>query len=86
MTKLNFLLSGTFFLFKQKYILFLKTYFCKIPKNLIASGFFFLAEADTKKHIYVSTKASAFADCRDEFRTLRRVDCESLLLFNHGAI
>ena len=35
--KNNFFISGTFiFFFKQKYILFLKAYFLKIPKNLIA--------------------------------------------------
>ena len=43
-------------------------YFFKIPKNLIACIFF--AEADTKKHIYASAKASTFADCQGEFRTL----------------
>ena len=46
-----FLLSKTLlFDFKQKYILFLETYFFKISKNLIAFAFF--SEADTKKHIY----------------------------------
>ena len=36
--KLTFLLSEILlFLFKQKYIFFLETYFFKIPKNLIAS-------------------------------------------------
>ena len=55
--KITFLLSETLlFFFKRKYILFLETYFFKIPKNLIASAFFF-AEADTKKHRYASAKA-----------------------------
>ena len=41
-TKLTFLLSGIYlFFFKQKYILFLETYFFKIPKNLIPSKNFF---------------------------------------------
>ena len=31
----------------------------------------FFAEAGTKKRRYASAKASAFADCRDEFQTLR---------------
>ena len=31
----------------------------------------FFAEADTKKRRYASAKASAFADCRGEFRTLQ---------------
>ena len=36
-TEITFLLSETLlFFFKQKYILFLETYFFKIPKNLIA--------------------------------------------------
>ena len=41
-TKITFLLSGTFLFFlKQKYILFLATYFFKILiKHLIASAFF----------------------------------------------
>ena len=43
--------------FKQKYILFLETYFCKIPRNLIAPTFT-KSEADTKKHRYASAKAS----------------------------
>ena len=30
----------------------------------------FFAKADTKKRRYASAKASAFADCRGEFRTL----------------
>ena len=38
--KNNFLLSRTLlFFFKQKYILFLETYFFKVPKNLIAAAF-----------------------------------------------
>ena len=57
-TKITFLLSETLLFFlEQKYILFLETYFFKIPKNLITSAFFF-AEADTKKHRYASAKAS----------------------------
>ena len=57
-TKITFLFRETlFFVFKQKYILFLETYFFKIPKNLVASAFF-NAEADTKKHRYASAKAS----------------------------
>ena len=39
--KITFLLGKTFLFFlKQKYILFLETYFLKIPKNLITSSFF----------------------------------------------
>ena len=57
-TKITFLLSETLlFFFEQKFILFSETYFFKIPKNLISSTFFF-TEADTKKHIYASAKAS----------------------------
>ena len=33
--------------------------FFKIPKNLVI--------IDTKKHRYASVKASAFADCQDQF-------------------
>ena len=62
-------------MFKQKYILFLETYFFKISKNLIGLAFFF-AEADTKKHRY----ASAFADCRGEFRTLSNTVKHDILL------
>ena len=61
-TNITFLLSETLlFFFKQKYILLLERYFFKIPKNLIASAFFwfFFAEADTKKHRYAVGKASA---------------------------
>ena len=40
-TKITFLLSETLlFLLEQKYILFSGTYFFKIPKNKITSGFF----------------------------------------------
>ena len=46
--------------------LFLETYIFSIPKNLIASASFF-AEEDTKKRRCDLAKASAFADCRDEF-------------------
>ena len=46
------------FFFRQKYILFSETYFFKVSKNLIASAFFFFAEADTKKYIYALAKAS----------------------------
>ena len=43
-TKITFLLSQPLLFFLgQKYILFLETYFFKVPKNLIT-------EADTKKH------------------------------------
>ena len=45
--KNNLFIKRKLFFFKQKYILFLQTYFCKIPKNLIA-------EADTKKQICLS--------------------------------
>ena len=45
---------------KTYIFLFLEKYFFKIPKNSIA-------EADTKKHTYVSAKPLAFADCQDEF-------------------
>ena len=70
-TKITFLLSRTFLSFlKQKYILFLVTYFFKILiKHLIALVFFF-AEADTKKHRYVLAKAFAFANCQGKFRML----------------
>ena len=45
---MTFLLSKILlFFFKQKHILFLETYFFKIPRNLIVSAFF--GEADTKK-------------------------------------
>ena len=59
-TKITFLFNKTLvFFFKWKYILFLETYFFQIPKNLFASAFFFLfVEEDTKKHKYVSAKAS----------------------------
>ena len=56
--KKTFSLSETLlFSLEQEYILFLETYFFKIPKNLITSAFFF-AEADTIKHRYASAKAS----------------------------
>ena len=54
---------------KQKYILLLATYIFKIfIKHLIASVFFLPRQA--LKNID-STKASAFADCRGEFWTLK---------------
>ena len=57
-TKITFLLNKTLLsFFKQKYILFLETYFFKISKNLITSTFL-SGEADTKKHRYASEKAS----------------------------
>ena len=56
-TQIAFLLKETLlFFFKQSYILFSEGYLFKIPKNLIASNYFF-AEADTKKHRYASVKA-----------------------------
>ena len=58
--KIIFLFSETlFFFFKQKCILFLETYFFKIPKNLITSAFFF-SFSDTKE------------TCWGEFRTPRK--------------
>ena len=55
--KKTFSLSETLlFSLEQEYILFLETYFFKIPKNLITSTFLF-GEADTKKHIYVLAKS-----------------------------
>ena len=48
------------FLFLSKNIFFLLgDAFFKIPKNLVI--------IDTKKHRYASVKASAFADCQDQF-------------------
>ena len=68
---ITFLLSKTFIsFFKQKYIfLILEMYFFNIPKNSIASAFFF-AKADTKKYGSASAKAFAFADCRGKFQRL----------------
>ena len=45
--------------FKQKYISLFGTYSLKIPKNLIASAFFF-AEADTQKRRYLPTTEANF--------------------------
>ena len=49
---------------KQKYILFMETYFFKIPRYLVAPAFPFFffwggggGEADTKKQRYASPKA-----------------------------
>ena len=57
-TKITHLLSKQLlFFFKQKYILFLVTYFFKISKNLIACAFFLLRQI-LKKHRYASAKAS----------------------------
>ena len=57
-TKIAFLLTKTLlFIFKQYYILFMETHFCKIPRNLISSAIFF-GEADTKKHRYALGKSS----------------------------
>ena len=43
--KINFFIKQNIsFLFKQKYILVLETYFFKIPKNLIALAFFLLRQ------------------------------------------
>ena len=62
--KSNFFIKWNIsFLNKNIFFILGEVFFFKIPKNLIASAFFF-AEADTKKHSY--------ADCRGEFRTLRR--------------
>ena len=52
-----FIQRNIVFAFKQKYILFLETYFFKTSKNLVASAFF-NAEADTKKYRCTSAKAS----------------------------
>ena len=56
MTKITFLLTETLLsFFKQKYILFLEAleaYFFKIPKNLVATAFFFFfAVADIIENI-----------------------------------
>ena len=57
-TKITLLFSETLLsILKQKYILFLETYFFNIPKKLIAFGYFF-AEADTRKQRYALVKAS----------------------------
>ena len=51
----SFIKRNSAFLKKSRYILFLETYFFKIPKNSIVSAFFF---ADSRKHRYASPKAS----------------------------
>ena len=62
--KSNFLLSETllfFFFFLKKHILFLETYFLKIPKNLIASAFlffFFFLPSQILKDIEMSRQKS----------------------------
>ena len=53
--KLSFLVLGKLFFFNFKEFNYLGI---------------FIAEANTTKWRYASTKASAFADCRGEFRTL----------------
>ena len=64
MTKITFLLTETLLsFFKQKYILFLEAleaYFFKIPKNLVATAFFFFFCRGRyhRKHRYASVKAS----------------------------
>ena len=75
--KNNFFINQNIaFLFKQKHVLYMETYFFKIPKKLLTSAFFFFlffiffAEADTKRHRYASAKASEFADRRGEFQLL----------------
>ena len=58
--KIPFLLNETLLIFfKQKYISLFGTYSLKIPKNLIASAFFF-AEADTQKRRYLPTTEANF--------------------------
>ena len=51
----NYVKEKNNFIIKRNNVLFLETYFFKIPKNLITSAFFF-AEPDTKKHGYASAK------------------------------
>ena len=60
--KNNFFIKRTIAFFKTKIHLFLEKYFFhffRIPKNIIASAFFFFfVEADTKDHKYASAKVS----------------------------
>ena len=53
-----------------------KSIFFKIPMN-------WTAKADTKKYRYLSAKASVFADCRGEFRTLKHELLSRHLPRNH---
>ena len=55
--KNNFFIKWNIAFLSWTKILFLETYFFKIPKNLITSAFFF-DEADTKKHRYALAKAT----------------------------
>ena len=65
-TKITFFIKQNIsFLFLNKNILFLKTYFFKIPKNLIAAAFFLPKQI--LKNIYGSAKALALTDWRGEF-------------------
>ena len=63
--KNNFFIKRNISFFKQKYISYLETYFCRVPENLIALVFFLLRQV--LKNRYASAKASAFVDCRSEF-------------------
>ena len=71
----NYVKKKNKFFIKQNICFWTNFFFCswksiflwvlrfKLPQH-------FFAEADTKKHRYVSTKTSAFAHCGGEFRTL----------------
>ena len=53
----------------------------KTSSSLFSCLAIFLAEADTKERRYASAKASTFADCRGEFRTLKKYLSKSCSLF-----
>ena len=75
----SFLLSKTFFFFfKQKYIFHSwMEYFCKIPKNLIASAFFLLKQVlknidiPWQKLWHLSTVEANFECCVGQINSLR---------------
>ena len=63
LAKKIFFMKEIFFSFTKYFLVLGKLFFFLISKNLTA-------EANTIKWRCASAKASAFADCRGEFRTL----------------
>ena len=62
---------------RNTYFILGDVFFFKIPKNLIASAFFFVEE-DTKKHKYASAKASNAA----LVKTLKMIMCLTVCCFS----
>ena len=67
------------FFMKEIFFSFTKDFFFSFRKSIFSFNFSNLtAEANTIKWRYASAKASAFADCRGEFRTLLGLSTQPL--------